>query len=291
MKPLLVDRQLLLKDSVHVKFVTPHHIDTSFHFHNNYEMVWVKASCGSRIVGDHTEEFTDGDLVILGPNLPHVWYNGKEYHEYGNTLKAKAIVTYFQPDWLTESLLNSAQSIKLRKLLVNMQRGIKIVGKTHKKITSHITKLPKSTSLKRIIRILSILQILADSEEYECLASPGYVNSFNNKDIEKIDKIDKIYQYVMTHYTGKIMLEDAANVVNMAPTSFCKYFKNRTQKTFSNFVNEIRIGYACKLLGNNDLSVSEICYMSGFNNITNFNRTFKVFTQKNPTHFRSDLQI
>ncbi|RYE13095.1 MAG: helix-turn-helix domain-containing protein, partial [Sphingobacteriales bacterium] len=277
-----------LQDSIHIKEVSLDFMDTPLHFHNAYEMVWMQESSGHRIVGDNIEKFTAGDLVIMGPDLPHVWYNEKEYYLKDNRQQVKAIVTYFRPDWLTGAFINSAELTKLRELLVKLKRGIKITGRAKEKITRQLEKLPASTSLKRIIRVMSILNILSVSEEYECLASSGYINSYSQKDVEKIDKV---YQYVMTHYTGKIMLEDAANIANMTPTSFCKYFKNRTQKTFSNFVNEIRIGYACQMLCEDGISISEICYRAGFNNLTNFNRNFKLFTKTSPTDFRNSLRL
>jgi len=288
MQPLLIDKNSVLKDSIDIKKMDLPYLDTPFHFHNAYEMVWIIKSNGRRIVGDNMENFTDGDLVLMGPDLPHVWYNEREYYSKDSNLKVEAIVVYFRPDWLTDDLLNSSGLSGLRVLLENMKRGIKILGLTKKKVIRNIIKLTNSQGLKRIIRILNILELLSRSKEYECLASSGYVNSYNQKDVERIDKV---YQYVINNYAKKIKLEDVASIANMTPTSFCKYFRNRTQKTFINFVNEIRIGYACKLLCDENLSVSEICYECGFNNFTNFNRNFKAFTKTSPTEFRASLKI
>ena len=288
MKPLLIDKQLQLKDSVHVKQVDLPYMDTPFHFHNAYEIVWIQQSSGHRIVGDNVGKFTDGDLIMMGPNLPHVWYNDKKYYTNNASRKVKSIVTYFSPEWITDTLISSAGLTRLRDLLGSVKRGIRITGPAHRLITERIEQLPAAGSLKRIIHILNIFDILTETGGYECLASSGYTNSYNQKDTEKIDRV---YQYVMTHYTGKITLEEAAGIANMTPTAFCKYFKKRTQKTFSNFVNEVRIGYACKLLCDDDVNISEVCYKSGFNNLTNFNKNFKFFTHKNPTDFRNSLRL
>ena len=102
--------------------------------------------------------------------------------------------------------------------------------------------------------------------------------------------MDKVYQYIMNNFTKKIKLEDVASIASMTPTSFCKYFRTRTQKTFTNFLNEVRIGYACKLLCDENLNIADICYQSGFNNFTNFNRCFKEFKHVNPSEFRIQLK-
>jgi AraC-like DNA-binding protein len=288
MKPILIDKQLQLKDSIHVKQVSQKYLDTPFHFHNAYELVWIQESSGHRIVGDHIEKFTNDDLIMMGPNLPHVWYNEKDYYLEDSPQKIRATVIYFRPDWLTETTINSTEFTRLRELLEHIKRGIKITGATKKNIINQIAKLPQSTSLKRIIGILSILDVLSNSGGYECLSSPGYVNTHHQKDVEKIDRV---YQYIMMHYTEKIMLEDAAHIAHMTPTAFCRYFKSRTQKTFANFVNEVRIGYACKLLCDEELNISEVCYRAGFYNPTNFNKNFKLFKQMSPTDFRNSLKL
>lgn len=288
MKPVLIDKQLHLKDSIHVKRVEVSYLDSPLHFHNSYELVWIQQSNGYRIIGDHIENFTDNDLILLGPNLPHVWYNEKDYYLKDCGQQVKAIVTYFRPDWLTETIINSAEMNRLRELLEDIKRGIKITGEAKNKIIDIVAGMPQSTSLERIIGILSILNVLTESGEYGCLCSSGYVNAHSQKDVEKIDRI---YQYIMRHYADKITLHDVAQIASMTPTAFCKYFKNRTQKTFSNFVNEVRIGYACKLLCNEELNISEICYKTGFYNPTNFNKNFKLFTKMSPTEFRNNLRL
>lgn len=288
MRPILIDIQSTFKDSVYVKNIHLPYLDTPFHFHNAYEMVLVVKSSGRRIIGDSIENFEDGDLVLMGPGLPHVWYNDKDYYIEGSDKKVKAIVTYFHPDWLNENILKSSELSKLRALFEHIQRGIKITGKIKTRVIKHIIKLDKSNGLKRIIIILNILELLSTSEEYECLTSPGYVNSYNHKDMERMDKV---YQYVMNNYTKKILLKEVANIASMTPTAFCKYFKTRTQKTFTKFVNEVRIAYACKLLCEENLNIGDIYYQCGFNNFTNFNRNFKALKNMNPTEFRMGLNL
>ena len=279
MKPLLLDVKSLLKDSIYIKEIHVNHLDDEFHFHNAYEIALILKSNGKRVIGDSIEDFTDNDLVLMGPHLPHISYTNNN-----DSTEVHALVVYFHPDWLTDTHLNSVDFARFRKLFDDMARGIKILGNTKKKVTKRILKLKNCKGLQRIITILEILEIISHSTEYECLASPGYVNSFSQKDIKRMDQV---YKYVKDHFTEDIMLEDIASIANMTPTAFCKFFKIKTNKTFSNFVNEVRIGYACKLLFDENLSISQICFKCGFNNLTNFNKNFKRFTKMVPSTYKA----
>jgi AraC-like DNA-binding protein len=283
-KPLLQDVKWLLKDSIYVKEIETTVLEDQFHFHNAYEIALIIKGKGTRIIGDSIENFADGDLVLLGPQVPHIAYFKEDA---GSSPIFQAAVVYFHPDWLTESQLNSENLSKLRKLLDDISRGIKIFGVTKTKVAKIIIQLKNCTGLESIIKLLDILEIVSRSYEYECLASEGYCHAFRKKDIQRLNNV---YQYVRDHFTDEISLVEIANVANMTPTSFCKYFRKQTQKTFSNFVNEVRVGYACKLLFDEDLTISQICYKCGFNNLTSFNICFKEFTKKNPSEYRLNLK-
>ncbi|WP_316791991.1 AraC family transcriptional regulator [Pedobacter frigoris] len=288
MQPLLIETNAVLQQSIFVKEVNVKNLNNPLHFHKEYEMVLMTKSNGRRIVGDSIENFTEGDLVIMGPNLPHVMYNDKEYYAPDSELEVSAIVTHFRLDWLRESFINSGEATKLNDLLRDINRGIKIYGKSHKRVVTILNELLLSTGLKRIIHLLNILDLLSETNEYECLSSLGYSNLHNHKDMQRINKI---YDYIMNNFTENITLKDAAALANMTIASFCKYFKGRTQKTFTQFVNEVRIGHACKLLYDDHLSISQICFQSGFNNLTNFNRNFKEYTKLNPSDFKKSLRL
>lgn len=286
MEPLLHDVRSLLKNSIYVKELNLPFLDDKFHYHNTYEICYILKSNGKRIIGDNIEYFTDGDLTLLAPHVPHISYSDQD-HGLKDDSQVHALVVYFNPDWLTENHLNSPELIKVRELFENMKRGIKIFGQTKKKVVRSIFKLKSSTGLEGIITLLDILVVVSKSEEYACLASEGYCQ-LNSQREEK--RIDEVYQYVNQNFKDKIMLEEIASIANLTPTAFCKYFKNRTSKTFSNFVNEIRIGHACKLLCKEKLNISQICFESGFNNLTSFNRNFKQFTKMMPSEYKQYLQ-
>lgn len=288
MQPLLIETKTVLQDTVFIKEVNVKNLNNPLHFHNEYEMVLITKSQGRRIVGDSIENFTKGDLIIMGPNLPHVMYNDKEYYLPETTKEVKAIVTYFRLDWLNDNFLSSAEAGKLKELIKDINRGIRIFGDSHKQVVKILNELLISNGLKRIIHLLNILDLLSETKEYKCLSSTGYSNPYNHKDVQRINKI---YDYIMNNFTSDITVEKAAALANMTVASFCKYFKGRTQKTFTHFVNEIRIGYACKLLYNDNLSISQICFQSGFNNLTNFNRNFKHYIKISPSDFKKSHKI
>jgi len=135
----------------------------------------------------------------------------------------------------------------------------------------------------RLIELLTLLEMLATTEEYRLLASPGFVQKYNSSGTERMTLV---YDYIMNHFKEDIRLEEVAAIANMTGPSFCRFFKACTRKTFSRFLNEIRIGFACKLLQEGHFSIAEICYESGFNNLSNFNRQFKKIMEESPLEYR-----
>lgn len=281
MNPLLQDIETSFKGSISVKEIKKPSFDDQLHFHNVHEIALILKGSGKRIVGDNIEHFTDNDLVFIGPLLPHASYIEKDHHLTNHDVQA--LVIYFHPDWFNETLLNTSDFIKLKKLIKEMERGIKVFGDTKVRTIKALIKLKKCRGLERIINLLDILDFVSKSDEYKFLASEGYSNNYGQNDVVRLGDV---YKYIMKNFTEIIKLSDISSIAHMTSTSFCKYFKSKTGKTFSNFVNEVRIGKACKLMLDESLNISEICYSCGFNNLTNFNRNFKHFTEMTPTEYR-----
>lgn len=283
MKPLLFDVKSLLKNSsIYLKEIKEGPLNDQFHFHNAYEIALIIQGKGRRIVGDDVSQFQNGDLILLSPNLPHASYSDEKYHVEKNS-NIHALVIYFQPDWIAEHHLNSIDFAPFKDLLDRLERGIEITGKTSKNVKKNLLKLRNTDGFKSYIILQNILCDIAYSEEYRYLASSRYSNKHNANDIKKINEV---YKYVMQNFTEKILLEQVAAVAYMTPSAFCKYFKTKTNKTFTHFVNEIRIGYACELLRNENLDIAEVCFRCGFNNFTSFNKNFKLFAGNTPTEYR-----
>lgn len=288
MKPLFFDVRSLLKNSIYTKEIISDKLSDQFHFHNAYEIALIMEGNGRRIVGDNIDTFSNGDLIILGPNIAHASYSDKKYHIVESSTKVHALVVYFQPDWIAEYHMNSADFAPLKELLNRLKRGIKIEGNTHGIIQNLLLKLHHADGLKSFTILFQILYEISISKDYSCLASTRYSNTYSENDIRRINDI---YKYVMENFTEVISLDDVAAIACMTPSSFCKYFKNKTNKTFTHFVNEIRINYACELLMNKNLDISQISIECGFNNFTNFNRNFKHFTKTTPSAYRQKFAV
>jgi AraC-like DNA-binding protein len=286
MKPLFFDVRSLLKNSIYTKEIKSDNLSDQFHFHNAYEIALIIEGNGRRIVGDNVDNFSNGDLTLLAPNLPHVIYSDKKYHIIECSTKVHALVVYFHPDWIAEHHMNSADFAPLKKLLSQFKRGIKIEGRTHDIVQNLLLKLRSADGLKSFTILFQILYEISKSKDYSCLASARYSNTYNENDIKRINDV---YKYVMENFTEVISLDTVASIAYMTPSAFCKYFKNKTNKTFTHFVNEIRINYACELLMNKNLDISQISIQCGFNNFTSFNKNFKHFTKTTPSTYRMKI--
>ena len=287
MKPQLIDLDYTLTETFMVKEINAPFFSNTHHFHNDYEIVLVKESAGKRIIGDHVESFCDGDLVFVGPNIPHAGFNEKEYYEGNQNLSARSTVLYLRKSWLENEVLRLPQTAKLKKLLEHSRRGVKIVGEARHYIGQLASDLYHREGFSKTVDLFRILHELSETEEYQLLTSSNYLNMYSENDTVRLNHV---YEYVMKNFSTQIRLEAAAGVANMSVNAFCRYFKNQTQKNFFWFVNEIRIGHACKLLQERDMSIAQVCYESGFQSITNFNKFFKRITGKSPTAYRKNLK-
>jgi AraC-like DNA-binding protein len=225
-----------------------------------------------RLVGDSMEPFSDGDLILLGSNLPHLWRSDPEYFDCNESLHVEAVAIHFMEDFWGSSFLELPELKGIKEVLYKAQRGIKVLGKTQQKISALMDRMPKAKDAERLTLLLNMLNKIYSSEEHQLLSSIGFDKAYDHGDT---DNINKIYNYTLEHFQEKICIHELAAIAHVSPNSFCRYFKSRTMKTYWQFLLEVRIGYACKLLSENKISVSQICFSCGFNNLSNFNRQFK----------------
>jgi len=256
------------------KEVTPF-MDYPWHYHPEFEVIYVEKSYGIRLMGSHIGNFNNGDLMFISPNLPHVWRNDNDFYQDNKDLKVVVYVIHFREDALGKDFFNLPEFSHIRNLFLLGQQGVLIQGKDHKKISNLIKKVTATSGLERLILFFKTLEALAACNEYELLSNTGYTNSVNQTDTERINKV---VNYLMDNYSRDVAIEELADLVNMNKSSFCRYFKSRTKKTCTEFLNEIRIAHACKLLINTSMNVTQICYEIGYNNISHFNRQFKLIT-------------
>src|SRR5688572_1595664 len=270
--------------SFEVKYLTEAHFDPNWHFHSEYQLFVVLRGTGTRFIGDHVTPFTQGDMVFTGPNLPHLWQSGHEYFEGNKHIWTEGIVVYFHEDFLGHEFLQKKEAYRLRQLFSRAQQGIRFVGATQEKAEKLMKELLKAKDFDSILSLLHLLNFLAASQEYKLLSSAGYTNLLKASDTERMNKV---HAYVMKNFREKISLDEVAEIANMTPSSFSRYFKTHANKTFSDFLAGIRIGYSCKLLIEKKMNITEACYESGFNTLSNFNRQFRAYTQTTPLQYKN----
>lgn len=270
-----------------VKELMAPHFDKNWHFHPEYQLFLVLEGRGTRFVGDNMKGFREFDLVFTGPNLPHLWRNDQEYFEKGSLKTTHGIVVYFPENFLGEHFLEKEEFEGLKHLFIRSERGLEITGKTNLLLRGMMKELPGLKGMESIIQLFKILHIMAVSKECHPIVQAEYTNM--NKASEE-DRMSLVYEYVMDHFAQRIRLEDVAELTNMAPSSFSRYFKSRMNKSFSEFLADVRISHACKLLHEETLNISEVCYESGFNTLSNFNRQFKDRMGTTPMTYKKDFQ-
>lgn len=262
--------------------------DPNWHFHQEYQLFLVLKGRGTQFIGDSIRPYKEGEITFTGPNLPHLWKSDFDTQLPSHKAYSEGIVVYFNGNFLGEHLLHKEEGLKLNQLFQKSLRGLLINGTTCLKIRSLMKNLLHSEGLERILELLKILNLLSETKEMEQLASPGYINSLKKGDTERMNKV---YGYVMKHFQRKIALEELAELTNMTPTSFSRYFKVHANKTFSEFVSEIRIGHACKLLLEHNVNASQACYESGFQTLSNFNKQFKNLTGRTPISYKKEYEV
>lgn len=271
--------------TIRIKQLDTHNLISSFHFHDLCELVWIEKSYGKRIVGDHIGNFEDNDLVLMSPNLPHIWQNDRTYLNADK--RVKSTVIYFPSDFLFALTDDQNTLAQTKGLLERASRGLAFYGETNLKVKAFLKEIPGKEGIDKIITVLKVIDILSQSNDYEYLASVAFKNQYDEKDN---DRINKVYRFIMQNFQRNIHLKEVADLCNMTTNSFCRFFKGRSQKSLTQFINEIRIGHACKLLQNVDLSIADVCFSSGYNNLTNFNKFFKEIKEMKPSEYRAKLK-
>ena len=282
MKLHLLDRSSQSNSSFTAKVNEYPYFLKVWHYHPELELVLILKSEGTCFVGDSIEKFEAGEIVLIGKNLPHMWLNEAQYFKQDSNKSAKAIAIHFNEDYLGVDFFKTPEMIHLLELFSRAKYGVKFSNIEN----GLIEKIQTMLELKGFERTMSFLQILnklSKHKKHKLLASQGYINSFQKG--KKNKKLDKVQSYIFNNFTKPITLETVASVANMNTSAFSRFFKRVNRKTFSRYLVEMRIGYACKLLMENKYNIAEICYESGFQNISNFNRQFKLIMNCTPSDY------
>lgn len=252
-----------------------------WHYHPEIELVYINGGSGKRQVGNHISYYKDGDLLLIGSNLPHCGFTNEE------TGNKKETVIQMKPDFLGNDFFEISEMKNVRNLFNQAKSGISFKGETKKIIGEKMEALEEQSQLERLLSMLNILNELELSDESQILNAEGFTMEMQMQDN---DRINIIYNYVKDHFQENICLEEIAEKVSMTVPSFCRYFKKTTHKTFTKFVNDYRLVHASKLLAEKPISVTEICFESGFNNFSHFNKSFREFTGKSASQYRNELR-
>lgn len=263
----------------------PHFI-VPWHYHPAIEIMYIISGTGTRFVGDHLEGYAEGDICMIGPKLPHEWRNDEIYFNKESDLRATCICLFFKKEIFESNLIRLPEMNNIRDLIERSRRGLKFVGESKKKIANFIEQSARNTGARKVIDLITLLEMMAVTEEYEVLASVGFTESVNSDDFERFNKV---YKYMVANFTTTIKLEDVSALVGLTPTAFCRYFKERTKKTFIEYLNDMRVGHAKKLLIEGKMKISTVSLESGFNNLSNFITQFKKSTNMLPSDFQKEF--
>ena len=257
-----------------------------YHYHPEIELLFIEKGTGTQFVGDSIQRFQDGDLLLIGSDCPHYLRSDNMYFQGDENLQAAALVIHFNPEILGEAFLNLVENRFIQQLLEKSKKGLRISGKTKDAVVKQMRAMLTNSETNQILELFKLLDFLSQSAELEPLASRIIENNPNDKETARLNQI---YNYSAKHFKRKISIEEIAEVANLSSNSFCRYFKNRTRKHFSHFLNEIRVEYACKLIKENQFQVTQVCYEAGFNNFPNFNNAFKKITGKTPLQYSKEF--
>jgi AraC-like DNA-binding protein len=256
---------------------------TVWHFHPELELHYVVEGEGVRFIGDNISNFSAGEIILMGENLPHTWRCNEEYFREDSTKHVEAMVLHFLPSCIGKDFLSTPEAYHLPKLFEKAKKGMVIQGEAKEQIASWMQKAINATDLDRVIILLSILKILSETNEYTEIASS---HAFYKSNVDETERLNRVCAYTLTNYKKDIPLEEIASISNLSVTSFCRYFKLMTKKTYNDFLIEIRVSHACRYLIDDKLTTNTICFECGFNNVSNFYRHFRRITGLTPVEYK-----
>ncbi len=288
MKPVFEQIYFSNSRSLKIYELNVDYFHAPLHFHPEVEIVLILESFGKRFVGKSVEFFKKGDLVIIGPNVPHVWLNDKLFMDGNGKLKARALVIQFNLNIFGNLLNNCYEFDRVSSIIKDSRYGIVINKFKNEIVSKKLRNIEKQKGVQRITKLIELLEFISESRQYRLL-NRGLTE--NKSFIQETHKFAALNLFLLDHYTGDINITEAAELMKMSVTSFCRFFKKTARVSFIQYINQLRIDYACKLLIDNTYSVSQICFEVGFNNLSYFNRTFKKIMNKTPKEYRKDFRV
>lgn len=250
------------------------HINQAWHYHPEIEICYTPKSIGKRFTGNKIQDYIEGDLVMFGSNLPH----GFTTDDY-----CRQIVVQMNWDFLGSEFISSPELRTIVDLFKRSHRGLIFTGTDRIYAASLLNRLPSAYGMERLIMLLDLLSNLSNSENYEYICTEDYANGIN---VSQLGRLKLVYDHIMDNFNKEVRIKDVADKLNISEAAFYKFIKKQTQKTYTEIINEFRINYASKLLTSSEMSISEVCFSCGYNNLSYFNRKFKQLIKETPHSFR-----
>jgi len=254
-----------------------------WHFHSEYEIIYFKEGTGTRFMGNNMDKYTEGDVILIGSNLPHCMKNDEAYHAEQSVLRVKGTIIQFEKDFMLHAINHYPHFIKIKKMLDESQRGIYFPARYSSTLNNLLEIIPVQTGIDQITSFLQLLKEMSEIDTRQIISSAD----FRNDTIYDTSRIDKVISYLNKNYNRPIHLDEVSSLAAMNPTAFCRFFKKKTGKSFKNYVLDMRTGYACKLLLTDHMNISQVSVECGFDTISHFNKTFKKKTGYTPSQYKS----
>jgi len=280
MKPFFTKATTDFDHSIIICYEERKNLYPHWHYHDEYELVFIHKGSGIRYIGDSINPFYPGDLILLGSGLPHIWINEKNGADQPENSCAVTII-HFQRKFIHNDFFELPLLNDIKKLFIKSSNGIKF--NNIKGIESNLKKIEKANFAKKVIEVLTLLDKLSHAKDTELLSHTNY-SSYQS--YSQSERTTIIHNYIAQNFRSQIKLKNLAELVHMTPPAFCNYFKNKNRKPVFTYINDLRIGYSCKILIEKDLSIEQIAYMCGYNNTTFFNRKFKEKQGMTPKEYR-----
>ena len=247
--------------------------------------MYCEAGFGNKFVGNSFSGYQEGEMVFIGKNVPHLFKADNAFYEADATVKPSSIVIQFVEDFLGSSFFQCREMIEMRQVLLLSMNGVQVMGETREKIRSIMLGMLDAEKTTRLTGLIDIFGLLSLSKDLHPLS----LTSISGINVNDSLKMHKVLEYALNNYKEDITIKQAAKQTHLSESAFCRYFKSRTQKSFLSFVIEMRLNEACRLLKETELSILEICYESGFKNLSNFNRLFRKQFQLSPFEYRKTV--
>ncbi len=283
-KPKYLSLDVPSSSAVSVKYHEIKHFPNPLHYHKELELAYIVKGYGTRYVGSSIKSFEKGDLVLIGQELNHVWMSHNDFYNQENDLHTEAIVVKFYPDFAGKDFIKIPDVSPIKKVIDEAQGGLRIRGEASRMIRKIMHGMLTESPLDQIVSLIQVLNLISKGDDVSILSNFDYHKSSNPK--EK-DRMNKIIQHTMLNFKRNIPLSEIASIANLSKSAFCRYFKNTVKKSYNDFLYDIRVEFAIKLLMETDMGITQICYESGFNNPSAFSQIFKRVKGVSPNKYRN----